>query len=59
MEKVIHCDKVDPTSDCKEVIRGKTDQEVITKAKIHARQHGIREMTPELLAKVKAAIETE
>jgi predicted small metal-binding protein len=57
MEKVIYCNKVDPSSDCREVIRGKTDEEVITRAKIHARQHGIREMTPDLLEKVKASIE--
>jgi predicted small metal-binding protein len=59
MEKVLYCSKVDPSSDCKEVIRGKTNAEVLLKAKIHAGEHGIREITPDLLEKVKAAIEDE
>ena len=38
------------------VIRGATEQEVIQKATEHAKQHGIRQMTPELMEKVKANI---
>ena len=41
------------------VIRGKDDQEVLQKAMEHAREHGIRQVTPELEAKVKAAIREE
>jgi predicted small metal-binding protein len=59
MEKVLYCNKVDPSSDCKEVIRGKTNEEVLRKVKIHAKEHGIREITPALLEKVKASIEEE
>jgi predicted small metal-binding protein len=57
--KAVHCDKVDPSSNCKAVIRGNTVEEVLSKAKTHAKQHGIREMTPELIEKVKANIEEE
>ena len=57
--KTVHCNKVDPNSDCKAVIRGNTVEEVLSKVKTHAKEHGIREVTPELLAKVKANIEDE
>lgn len=56
MGKMVECAKVDPSSGCKHVIRGNTDEEVMKKAMEHAKQHGIREATPELMAKVKAAI---
>jgi predicted small metal-binding protein len=59
MMKAVHCDKVDPSSDCKAVIRGNTVEEVLGKVKTHAREHGIREVTPALLQKVKASIEDE
>ena len=59
MTKIIECAKVDPASGCTAVIRGKDDQEVLQKAMEHARQHGIRQVTPELEAKVKAAIREE
>ena len=39
--------------------RLKDDQEVLQKAMEHAREHGIRQVTPELEAKVKAAIREE
>jgi predicted small metal-binding protein len=42
MGKVIACAKVDPSSGCKHVIRGKTEEEVLKKAMEHAKQHGIR-----------------
>jgi predicted small metal-binding protein len=57
--KTVHCDKVDPSSDCKAVIRGKTVEEVLSRAKAHAKEHGIHEMTPQLMEKVKANIEEE
>ncbi|HTK43397.1 MAG TPA: DUF1059 domain-containing protein [Gemmatimonadales bacterium] len=56
MGKMVECAKVDPSSGCKHVIRGATDEEVMKNAAEHAKQHGIREMTPELMAKVKANI---
>ena len=56
MAKMIECAKVDPSSGCKEVIRGTTDQEVMQKAAEHAKQHGIRQMTPEMMEKVKSNI---
>ena len=59
MGKVIECVKVDPSSGCKHVIRGSTEEEVLTHAMEHAKSHGIREATPELKAKVKAAIKEE
>jgi predicted small metal-binding protein len=59
MTKVVECAKVDPSSGCTHVIRGNTDEEVMRKAMEHAKQHGIREATPELMAKVKAAIHDE
>ncbi len=59
MGKVDECAKVDPSSGCTHVVRGKTDEEVLKNAMEHAKQHGIREVTPELMAKVKAAIQDE
>ena len=59
MGKVIECAKVDPSSGCKHVVRGNTEEEVLKNAMEHAKSHGIREATPELKAKVKAAIRDE
>jgi predicted small metal-binding protein len=59
MGKIIECAKVDPSSGCTQVIRGKTEEEVLRNAAEHAKQHGIREVTPELMAKVKGAIRDE
>jgi predicted small metal-binding protein len=56
MDKVIECAKVDPSSGCKQILRGKDEAEVLKNAMEHAKSHGIREVTPELMAKVKAAI---
>ena len=56
MGKMVECAKVDPSSGCKEVIRGKNDQEIMQKAAEHAKQHGVRQMTPEMMEKVKANI---
>lgn len=58
MGKVIYCNKVNPGSDCNHVISGKDVEEVIQKARVHAKEHGL-EPTPELIEKVKAAIEDE
>ena len=56
MAKIIECGKVDPSSGCKHVVRGETEAEVLKKAAEHAKEHGIREMTPELMEKVKSHI---
>jgi predicted small metal-binding protein len=59
MGKVLECAKVDPSSGCTHVVRGNTEDEVLKGAMEHAKQHGIREMTPELATKVKGAIRDE
>ena len=59
MPKIIECAKVDPSSGCTHVVRGKDDEEVLKNAMEHAKEHGIREVTPELMEKVKAAIRDE
>ncbi len=59
MSKVVECAQVDPSSGCTAVIRGKDEQEVMTKAAEHAKQHGIRQVSPEMQAKMKAAIHEE
>ncbi|HEY3277522.1 MAG TPA: DUF1059 domain-containing protein [Syntrophorhabdaceae bacterium] len=56
MAKIVECAKVDPSSGCKEVMRGETEEEVLRKVAEHAREHGIREVTPELIERVKANI---
>lgn len=58
MGKAIHCNKVNPSSDCNHVVRGESEEEVLRKAGIHAREHGM-EPTPELMEKVKSHIEDE
>ncbi len=58
MGKVIYCNKVSPSSDCNHVIRGKDVEEVLQKAGVHAKEHGL-EPTPELLEMVKKNIEDE
>ena len=59
MGKIVECAQVDPSSGCKHVVRGKTEEELLKNAMEHAKQHGIREATPELIAKVEAAIRDE
>jgi predicted small metal-binding protein len=56
MAKILECAKVDPSSGCQHVVRGETEEEVLKKVGEHAKEHGIREVTPELIAKVKANI---
>ena len=56
MGKMIECATVDPSSGCTHVVRGNTDEEVLKRATEHAKEHGIRQVTPELMAKVKGAI---
>jgi len=56
MSKMLECAKVDPSSGCTHVVRGKDEAEVMKNAMEHAKEHGIRQMTPDLMAKVKQAI---
>jgi len=58
MSKVIYCNKVDPSAGCDTVIRGETDEEVLKKAEIHTKEHGLRP-TPEMMDKVRDFIEDE
>jgi predicted small metal-binding protein len=58
MGKVIECHKVNPTSDCDHVVRGRDESEVMRNAAEHAREHGL-EPTPELMAQVRAQMEDE
>jgi len=50
------CAKVDPLSGCQHIIRGETEGKILQKAAEHAKEHGIREVTPELIERVKANI---
>ena len=59
MGKIVECAKVDPSSGCTHVVRGNTEEEVLKNAAEHAKQHGMQEVTPELKAKVRAAIRSE
>ena len=56
MAKVIHCNEVVPESGCDHVVRGATEEEALKNAAEYAREHGMTEVTPELMAKVKAAM---
>jgi len=59
MDKIIECAEVDPSSGCTHVVTGKNEEEVLKNAAEHAKSHGLRDVTPELMAKVKAAIRDE
>ncbi len=59
MGKKIDCNKLNPASGCTHVVRGETGEELLTNAEAHAKEHGIVEVTPELLAQIKANIEDE
>jgi predicted small metal-binding protein len=56
MAKILECAKVDPSSGCQHVIQGETEEEVLQKAAEHAKEHGISEVTPQLIEFVKANI---
>jgi predicted small metal-binding protein len=58
MEKILRCRDVG--FDCNGVIKAQTEKEVLSMAAEHARQvHGIKEITPEIATKIKAAIKEE
>lgn len=55
MGKMLRCKDVGV--DCDGVIRAETEEDLIKKVAEHAKKvHGISEISPELAAKVKAAI---
>jgi predicted small metal-binding protein len=54
--KHIACAEIVP--DCSFIATAETEEELLKKVTAHARDHGIMEVTPELAAKVKAAIKT-
>jgi len=56
MAKILECAKVDPSSGCQYVARGETEEELLENVAVHAKEHGIREVTPELIELVKANI---
>ena len=58
MAKIIRCRDVGV--DCDFEARGETEQEVLDQCAEHGRTaHGMQELTPELVAKVRAAIREE
>ncbi len=58
MEKVIRCRDVG--FDCNGVIRAKSEEEALKLAAEHARTaHGVKEVTPEIVTKIKSVMRTE
>ena len=58
MEKVIRCRDVG--FDCNGVIKAKTEDEALKLAAEHAMKvHGLKEITPEIVKKVKSVIRDE
>jgi len=59
MGKVVDCAKVDPSTGCGHVVRGETEEELMRNAQEHAKEHGLVEVTPELMERVRANIRDE
>ena len=59
MGKIVDCARVDPSTGCSHVVRGETEDELMKNAAEHAKEHGIVEVTPELLERVRANIQDE
>ncbi len=58
MAKVMKCR--DAGVDCDFVARGETEEDILKQAAEHAKKdHGMAEVAPDLVAKVKAAIRDE
>lgn len=58
MGKVVHCRDVG--FDCNGVIKARTEEEALKMVAEHAIQvHGVRKITPEIVAKVKSVIREE
>jgi predicted small metal-binding protein len=59
MAKMVDCHKINPSSDCHDIVRGRDEDEVMRRAAEHAReQHGL-EPTEELMSQVRSQIEDE
>ena len=58
MSKIVDCNKVNPASGCRHIVRGETEEELLKNAAEHAKEHGL-EPSSELLAMVKGHIEEE
>jgi predicted small metal-binding protein len=56
MPKLLECAKVDPSSGCQHVVWGETEEEVLWKAAEHAQEHGVWEVMPEVMERVKSNI---
>jgi predicted small metal-binding protein len=56
MAKILQCAKVDPSSGCQHMVRAETEEELLKKAAAHAVEHGIRDVTPQLVERIKANI---
>ena len=59
MGKIINCNRVNPASGCQHVVRGETEEELLKNAEEHAKEHGIVDVTPEIIEMIKANIEDE
>ncbi len=59
LSKIIDCNKVNPASGCDHVVRGETEEELLRNAAEHAKEHGIIDVTPEVMEMIKANIEDE
>lgn len=53
----VDCAKVNPATGCTTVLQAETEDELMQKVAVHAKDHGIVDVTPELITQVKAAIE--
>ena len=59
MGKIIDCNKVNPASGCDHVVRGDAEEELLRNAAEHAKEHGIFDVTPEVMEMIKSNIEDE
>ncbi len=58
MSKAVYCREVG--FDCNGKVTAETEEEVIAKAAKHAMEvHGVKEITPEIAAKVKSVVHDE
>ena len=58
MTKVLNC--ADVMQGCAQVLRGQTEDEVMQQAGEHAaRDHGVQQPPPEVVAQIRAAIRDE
>jgi predicted small metal-binding protein len=58
LSKIVDCNKVNPASGCRHVVRGDTEEALLKNAAEHAKEHGL-EPTPELLQMLKGFVEDE